>query len=417
MSAAVAQPIMDYYRLYGIDRAWKAKDIVKAIRKEQADARAHMAALPAGDEETFKKVQKMFNEASEAIKRFKTEEKKREYDQLLDEAYRTGQIDMEAQKRAEGLIEEIEAMFVKGNYQAVVKACDDALNRKMYDEKLFSYKARSCSFIGEQSNAFKSIDDGLEMYPSSIDILSTGARLYNVSKNDFDMAQKMINRMFEVEDDNKWANIEQIYLYLMFDKEDLAYKDIDGYLNRHPQDSEFRRACAHDLVSYTMKFHVQDPDTGVYLLISEESYNKCVEIAEKAIGIYEDDITREALNNIRAFGEIEFNEDNKENIGWSAFAAFLYLAMGVISIAVVRESFVVALLPIALGALLCYCTYQLYQVSKRPYWQISKYYLTGKREKKEKKYILIGKILSFYMRWSIKAAVWIVKFAFRLALR
>ena len=34
MSAAVAQPIMDYYRLYGIDRAWKAKDIVKAIRKE-----------------------------------------------------------------------------------------------------------------------------------------------------------------------------------------------------------------------------------------------------------------------------------------------------------------------------------------------------------------------------------------------
>ena len=42
---------------------------------------------------------------------------------------------------------------------------------------------------------------------------------------------------------------------------------------------------------------------------------------------------------------------------------------------------------------------------QRPaYWQISKYYLTGK-------------ILSFYMRWSIKAAVWIVKFAFRLALR
>lgn len=417
MSAAVAQPIMDYYRLYDVDRAWKAKEIVKAIRMKQADARTQMAALQGKAEETFKKVQAIFNEASEAIKKFKTEDKKREYDQLLDEAYRTGQIDMEAQKRAEGLIEEIEALFTKGNYQAVVKACDDAMSRKMYDEKLFSYKAQSYSFIGEQSNAFKSIDDGLEMYPSSIDILSTGARLYNVSKNDFDMSQKMINRMFEVEDDNKWANIEQIYLYLMFDKEDLAYKDIDAYLNRHPQDNEFRRACAHDLVSYTMKFHVQDPDTGVYLLISEESYNKCVQIAEKAIGIYEDDITREALNNIRAFGETEFNSDNTENIGWSAFAAFIYLAMGVISIAVVKESFVVALLPIALGVLLGYCTYQLYQVSKRPYWQISKYYLTGKREKKEKRYILIGKILSFYMRWSIKAAVWIFKFAFRLAFR
>ena len=138
--AASDQPIMDYYRLYGIDRAWKAKEIVKAIRKKQADARTHMAALQGRDEEAFKKVQKIFNEASEAIKKFKTEEKKRTYDQLLDEAYSTGQIDMEAQKRAENLIEEIEAMFAAGNYQAVVKACDDALNRKMYDEKLYSYK-------------------------------------------------------------------------------------------------------------------------------------------------------------------------------------------------------------------------------------------------------------------------------------
>lgn len=74
-AAASAQPIMDYYRLYGVDRAWKAKEIVKAIRKKQADARTQMAALQGKAEETFKKVQAIFNEASEAIKKFKTEEK------------------------------------------------------------------------------------------------------------------------------------------------------------------------------------------------------------------------------------------------------------------------------------------------------------------------------------------------------
>ncbi len=412
-AAAGVQPILDYYRLYDIDRNWKAKEIVNIIRKKQADARTQMAALQGRDEETLKKVQKIFNQASEALKNFKTEDKKKAYDKSLDEAYKNGQIDHEAQKQAENLMEEIEAMFIKGNYKAVVKACNDALNRKLYDEKLFSYMAKSYNFLGEFLKAFKSIEDGVKMYPSSIDILSTGARLYNVSKRDFDMSQGMINQMFKLDPDNKWANVEQIYLYLMFDKEDLAYKTLDQYLNLHPQDNEFKKACAHDLISYSMQFHVKDPETGVYLLISKESYDKCVEIAEKAVRIYEDEITREALDTIRKFGEIEFNKDNKENIGWTIFAGALYLLGGVVALG---ESFF-GLFGFAISAVLFFCAYELYQVSKRPYWQIYKYYLTGRREPKEKVYIFIGKLLSFYMRWSIKAAIKVIEICMSLLRR
>lgn len=412
-AAAGVQPILDYYRLYDIDRNWKAKEIVNIIRKKQADARTQMAALQGRDEETLKKVQKIFNQASEALKNFKTEDKKKAYDKSLDEAYKNGQIDHEAQKQAENLMEEIEAMFIKGNYKAVVKACNDALNRKLYDEKLFSYMAKSYNFLGEFLKAFKSIEDGVKMYPSSIDILSTGARLYNVSKRDFDMSQEMINQMFKLDPDNKWANVEQIYLYLMFDKEDLAYKTLDQYLNLHPQDNEFKKACAHDLISYSMQFHVKDPQTGVYLLISKESYDKCVEIAEKAVRIYEDEITREALDTIRKFGEIEFNKDNKENIEWTIFAGALYLLGGVVALG---ESFF-GLFGFAISAVLFFCAYELYQVSKRPYWQIYKYYLTGRREPKEKVYIFIGKLLSFYMRWSIKAAIKVIEICMSLLRR
>ena len=57
-AAAGVQPILDYYRLYDIDRNWKAKEIVNIIRKKQADARTQMAALQGRDEETLKKFRK-----------------------------------------------------------------------------------------------------------------------------------------------------------------------------------------------------------------------------------------------------------------------------------------------------------------------------------------------------------------------
>lgn len=413
MNTADSQQIIDYYALYGVDRGQKAKEIVKSIRIEQAKARDHMQALQGKNQDYFLKAQQIYNMASEALKRFKTEARKKEYDQELDAAYQAGMINTEQQKMAENLIEEIQNLFVNGNYQGVVNRCSDALTRKLYDERIYSLMAQSYSFMDNQSQAMDSIDKGLEMYPESIEILSTGARLYNVEQRNYDQAQKLINRMFEVAPDNKWANIEQIYLYLMFDKEDLGYQNIDEYLRKYPQDQEFRSACAHDLVSYSYKFHTKDPETGVYVIISEEAYNKCVEISDKAVSIWKDEITLDAQESIRRFGEKEFNRDNLEDIVWSGIAAGFYFLCGIMTIGTIPGGFIIAVIPLAIGALMAYCTYQLYQVSNRPYWQIMKYYLTGKREKKEKKYILIGKLLSFYMRWSVKAAFWIVKFIFR----
>lgn len=63
-----------------------------------------------------------------------------------------------------------------------------------------------------------------------------------------------------------------------------------------------------------------------------------------------------------------------------------------------------------------YSGIQLYKVSKRPYWQIFRYELTGYRDKKEKLYVTIGKIFSGWMRLSWKISKAIFKIAFRLAL-
>ena len=67
---------------------------------------------------------------------------------------------------------------------------------------------------------------------------------------------------------------------------------------------------------------------------------------------------------------------------------------------------------ILLAAACAYVTVMLHKVSKRPYWQIYKYELTGQREPKEKRYITIGNIIAGYMRWSVKLAFGMIRLIF-----
>ncbi len=418
MSTSNGAVCLDYYRMYGADRAWKTKEVSRLIRVKQAEARSKMPMLRGEVNETQKKAMELFNMASEALKNFTNDNARKKYDKLLDEAYARGEINVEEQVRAENLIQEIERLFGSGLYEKAVEACTDAINRKLYDEKIYSLMAKSYQMMENVSQAIESVEAGLNIYPESLGVLATGARLYNI-ENQYDKAQTMINTMKNVEPDNKWAVVEQVYLYLNHDKEDLAYKDLYAYMNAHPNDREFMQTCAHDLVSYTYKFYEQDKQTGAYLLISEENYKKCMEIAQKAVGIYKDNLTMECLDNIKSFGETEFNLDNLESIIWSGIAAFIYLLSGVVIFTTYPNSGGVlsSLVMFLVGVPLAYATIQLYSVSKRPYWQIAKYYMTGQREKKEKRYILIGKILSFWMIWSIKLAYYIVRFTIRLVIR
>ena len=105
-------------------------------------------------------------------------------------------------------------------------------------------------------------------------------------------------------------------------------------------------------------------------------------------------------------GEVEFNQDNKSNIRWTMFAAWIYGVAGVMALSsgVGPGSFIAILL----AAACAYVTVMLHKVSKRPYWQIYKYELTGQREPKEKRYITIGNIIAAVAKVSCKHELWLV---------
>lgn len=417
----IPEGFIDYYVLYGIDRKTKTKDIRKLLFQKQGEIRSNMSNGALNSPEIMKKLQEAGNEIANAIKAFKNDERRSAYDEILDAAYAAGRIDTAAQTMAQDLYEEIEALFMKGNYRLAVQKCMDALNNNVHDYRIYILLAQSYFALSDPDRSIKTVDDGLKVHPDNLPLLRAGARFANEGKKDYDKAQGYVNRMLEIDKDSPLAASEQSYLYLSTGKQDLAYGMIDEYVEKHPNDMEFRKDVAYDLVGYSYSCYTKDPGSDAYVIASQEDYQRSLDTCNKAMSLYNDENVREALENAKSFGTVEFNDENRDGIKWLFIGGLIYAFAAVMAIMAGAQAgelggAIVGSLPFTiLGGLLLYSAVRLRQVSYRPYWQINKFILTGQREKGEKKYIIIGKIFAGYMRWSFKIGWAIVKFAFSLA--
>ena len=174
----------------------------------------------------------------------------------------------------------------------------------------------------------------------------------------------------------------------------MAFKTIDAYVEKHPSDQQFRQECAYNLVAHCESFYTILPEGNSMVIASRKDYEKCLETCQKAVGLHNDQAVRGALNDIKAFGQIQYNTDNKQYITWLIIGGVIYLPV----------------LPISI--LLFFSAWRLHCVSQRPYWQIYQYELTGKREPGEGKYIMIGKVFTGFLKVMFKLAWGVVKTVF-----
>lgn len=405
-TVSIPDNLVDYYQIYSLDRNASREDILKQLRRLQGEIRSNMASGALNSDEVLEKLQEAYNQIAEAVKQFKTDERRKEYDKVLDAAYDAGKIDIAAQAMAQNLYEEIEAMFLKGNYRGAIRKCMEALDNNVRDFRIYVLLAQSYFALNDADSSLKTVENGLQVHPDNMPLLRAGARFANDGKQDYDRAQQYVNRMMEIDPESSLATSEQSYLYLSTGKNDLAYQTIDKYLEKHPNDMQFRRDCAHDMVGYSYGFYTKDPESGAFVIASEEDYNKCLDTCTKAASLYSDDTVNAALQNAKYYGNVEFNDENKESIIWLIVGGIMYL---------------LPVVTIPLGIALFFCAYRLRALSYRPYWQIHKFIMTGRREKAEGRYIMIGRIFTGYMKWSIKwsikIAIWAIRLPFEIASR
>lgn len=397
--------MVDYYQKFNLDPNLSAEEIVSQLRSLHGK-RMKQAQMNPFNQELEKKIQEDLQVFEDAIKTFERDKKK--YDRDLDKARKEGRVSEEIQPVAKEFLDELDQLLSFGNYDTLVRKCNEAISNNVKDVRLYHYLAMANYGSNNMRAAFAAITAALTEYPNDFFSLRLGAR-YSADIAAYEYAQGYINRMLEIYPKDSIVTSEQCYLYEQMGKEEMAFKLIDEYIEKNPSDVEFRRTCAYDLVTLSHGFYIEDSTSGSMIIASQEKYEKCLATCNKAAEIYKDSMTETVLQNAKFFGQTKYNDENLRHTLSLFLGGLMYGLPGAMIYAQSGANPVSGIL-ITLGALLLYSGVRLTQVSFRPYWQINKFVMTGKRERSEQFYVWIGNVFAFYLKWSYKISMWIFAF-------
>lgn len=356
MSATV-----DLYKELGLDRSWSENEIKSKLKELQKMWTRRQSAC--NDKEQLLNISRVLKLVEDAYLKLTKSLNRKNYDKELDEAYANGIIKDKTEEKLKTTLEQARQYYNKGNIKMAIelaqKTIDSGINNSdAYDLLAICYADRQ-----EYNKALEIIDTGINIFKDVINLYWRGARVANISKQ-FDIAQKHINKLIELEPNSYIGYAEQIFMHLLNQKnKDLAFKEIDDYINKKPDDNEFKRTVANLLCSYSNTCFYYDPESDSLFIPNQESFSTCVKIREKAVEIYSDEFTQEQLKNAKSWGERILDDLNiKAIIFVSIYAFFLIYIFPFIGF-----------LFLAFDALLVCFSY-------RPKWRILRTNITGKYE-------------------------------------
>lgn len=398
--------ILDYYKAFGLDRSWDEKTIRKELGKAQRTFMRRQSTT--NDKEELDQINQTLEILDKAIECLSHPDARKSYDKELDKAYQAGMVNDEAEAHARDALEKAKQFYAKGQIQLAAKFALEAINNKVNDPTAYEILAKCYYDSGDYSASIDTVDKALTVYVDNTYFLWLSARINTIVEH-YDVAQQRINRMLELDPNSSKAHAEQIHFYMYAEKEDIAFQQIDQYLAQNPNDTDFKRETAYNLISFTNTCYLEDADTGSLVIADKKSYTKCMFLCKKAYSLYQDEYTKSNLESAQFFGQREFNHNNSYELKWlwglSALSLFIIVpAFGEMrSIADLFSILFAACIYIVPAILLTIVSFQ-------PYWQINRIYYTGKAGWFETLVIWWGKITVAIVIWSLRISWGIIRF-------
>lgn len=421
--------VFDYYKHYKgkFDQSTPYKEIWRMLNKMLNTQDKHRTiAQQKNNESLVEAINKEIEILYEAINIFKKEDEKKEYDKKLEKAYKDGLINEEKQEKAKELLDEINHYFAKQLYSMVINTCTEAINEGNHISEIYDKLALSYYEIGEDKKSIKVLNEGLKNNPNDYNLLSTGVDLAYYVTKDVSESQKYLNRLFEINPNDAKCIATQYLLYLYAGKQDLAYKKIDEYIAKKPDDQIFKRECAYNLCKYKNEImYIELDETRNKYIASQEAYKKGLYACSKALELYRDRNLKKIVEEFEKLSITTYNTDNTEYIKYQLIGGTLILLQGILMFSIGLKSFsydhelaisnLLLSAPVELlGLGIIYSGHMLRRLSYRPAWQVKKIWITNQPEPEEKKYIRIGKINTKMLKWTAKIQWGITKLIFKI---
>lgn len=385
----------DLYKELELDRSWDGatiKDHLKQIQKIWIQRQS-----ACNDKEQLMLIDKVLSAVDDGYRYLVKDIKRKQYDEALEKAYKDGIISDVAEQKLQSLVEQAKAYYRKGNIKLAAKCAQEAVDGRINDPDAYDILAKCHFEVQAYPKALAVVDDGVKVFPDNLHLHWLGARIATIGTKDYDDAQRRVNTLLAMAPDQPIGHSEQIYLHLRKGDEDLAFQEIDHYIQAHPEDEGFKRGVAYDLDSYSNGCYYYDQSSNSTFIADKDAYEKCLKLRTKAKEIFSDEHTQKQLENAQYFGKKEWNSWNMESIKSLSIYGVIFLIL----------LWPVGLALLAVDALLIYYSF-------RPYWQINKTYVTGQMGTGEQIVSTIGDYAARFggwlLRFIVKAALAIFKF-------
>ena len=389
----------DLYKELGLDRSLSEAEIKKKLKETDRMWRKRQSAC--NDKEQLLIIDALMSKIEEGFRYLIKADQRKEYDEALDKAYKAGKIEDKTEEKMKGLLEQAMEYYEKGNLKMAAQTAQEAVDGRVNDPRAYDLLARCYFDLHDYPKALAAADAGTEVFKNDYHLYWLGARIAATGTENFEDAQNRVNHLLEMAPDNPLGHSEEIFLHLCRGDEELAFKEIDGYIEKHPDDTEFKRLTAYNIDLYADgKCFYYDKDTNSTFIAERESYEECLRLCTKAQEIYNDEHTVNRLKNAQYYGQ-------KECDGWNLKSIKSLTFYGVI---LTIFLFPVGVILLGIDAALIYYSF-------RPYWQINRTYVTGQRGGAEQTITIIGEYAAKIGGKLVDLIGWILKTIIMLILQ
>lgn len=372
----MAAAFIDYYEIFHLERSMSEKEIKKKMAGwsnmlTQMDGTTDPSNV--AEKQWLKEQKELLREARKIL--FNAE-KRKQYDMELDAALHAGQVNHEKTREVKDALERARRYFEQQHYTQAIEAAREAIDNHANTDEPYEIISRSQFMEGDYTESLETLDQGAEIYQGSQTLWWLRIRMH-IRMEQYEEAQTLLNRALERFRGYIRFEAEQAYLYFHAEKSKLGNRTMEAYLQQHPSDNEYRQQMAYNLIELSNYCYRYDTESEMQMIIDQKDYDRCLELVSAANRIYQDDYTKAALEDVRYYGERDYDEESKvikkTYMGISA-------AVGLIGLSALLKGSGAALILLAVAALFLVFRRVIDKNSYLPRWQLNRDYYRGYKE-------------------------------------
>ncbi len=372
----MAATFVDYYEIFDLERSMTEKEIKKKMAAWSNMLTQREGCTDPGNIEERKRLKEEKECFREARKILFNAEKRKQYDLELDAAIRAGQVNYEKTREVKDSLERARKYFEQQRYQQAIEAAREAIDNHANTDEPYEIISRSQFMTGDYQESLETLDQGAEIYQGSQSLWWLRIRT-RIQMERYEEAQTLLNQALDRFRGSSRFEAEQAYLYFHAEKPDLGNRTMEAYIQQHPSDTAYRQQMAYNLIELSNYCYRYDTESEMQLIIDQADYNRCLELVTAANRIYQDDYTRSALEDVKYYGEREYDEEakviKKTYLGVSAVA-------GAVGLLTLLGGSGVALLFFVIAGIFLGFRKVIDKNSYLPRWQLNRDYYRGFKE-------------------------------------